>query len=72
MLSSQCAICGTRKSRFMKEKEAKGLLSRLGIKAPLSNIPYSITIYCFSNCYQYKIHGTVSKFILGRNKFMFM
>ena len=38
MLSSKCGICGSRKSRFMKEQEAKGLLTSLGIKIPLSNI----------------------------------
>ena len=39
MLSSKCALCGSKKSRFMKEQEATGLLSRLRIKAPLSKIP---------------------------------
>ena len=39
MLSSKCAICGNKKSRFMKEQEAKGLLSNLGIRTPLSKIP---------------------------------
>ena len=39
MLSSKCVIRGSRKSKFMKEQEAKGLFSRLGIKTPLSNIP---------------------------------
>ena len=38
-LSSKCAVCGSKKSRFMKEQEAKGLLSNLGIKAPLSKVP---------------------------------
>ena len=38
MLLSKCAICGTKKSRFMKEQKASGLLSSLGIKAPLSKI----------------------------------
>ena len=28
-----------KKSRFVKEQEAKGLLSNLGIKTPLSEIP---------------------------------
>ena len=37
-LSSKCAVCGTKKSRFMKEKEAEGLLSNLGIKTFLSKI----------------------------------
>ena len=39
MLSSNCAIYGGRKSRFMKEQEAKELFSSSGIKTPLSNIP---------------------------------
>ena len=39
MLSSKCAICGNKNSRFMKEQEAKGLLSNLGIRTPLSKIP---------------------------------
>ena len=39
ILSSKCAVCGNKKSRFMKEKETKGLLSNLGIKTPLSKIP---------------------------------
>ena len=38
-LSSKCAVCGSKKSRFMKEQGAKGLLSNLGIKTPLSKIP---------------------------------
>ena len=39
MLSSKCVICDNKKSRFMKEQEAEGLLSNLGIKTPLSKIP---------------------------------
>ena len=38
-LSSKCAVCGSKKSRFMKEQEAKGLFNNLGIKTPLSKIP---------------------------------
>ena len=38
-LSSKCAIYDSKKSRFMKEQEAKELLSNLGIKSPLSKIP---------------------------------
>ena len=30
---------GNKQSRFMKEQEAKGLLSNLGIKTPLNKIP---------------------------------
>ena len=36
---SKCAICGSRKSKFINKQEAKGLLSNLGIKTPLSKIP---------------------------------
>ena len=39
MILSKCAICGTKKSKFIKKQEAKGLLSKLGIKTPLSKIP---------------------------------
>ena len=39
MALSKCAICGSKKSRFIKNQEAKVLLSKLGIKTPLSKIP---------------------------------
>ena len=39
MILSMCAICGCKKSRFIKNQEAKGLLSKLGIKTSLSKIP---------------------------------
>ena len=37
-LSSKCVVLGNKKSRFMKEQEAKGLLSVLGTKTPLNKI----------------------------------
>ena len=39
MVLSKCAICGSKKSRFIKNQEAKGLLSNLGMKTPLSKVP---------------------------------
>ena len=39
IMQSKCADCGIETSRFVKEQEAKGLLSNLGIKTPLSKIP---------------------------------
>ena len=39
MILSKCAICGSKKSKFIKKQEAKGLLSKLGIKTPLSKVP---------------------------------
>ena len=38
-LKSQCSICGNKKSKFVKEQEAKEFLSSLGIRSPLSKIP---------------------------------
>ena len=39
IMQSKCPVCGIKKWRFMKEQEAKGLLSNLGIQTPLSKIP---------------------------------
>ena len=39
MILSNCAICGSKKFRFIKNQEAKGLLRKLGIKTPLSKVP---------------------------------
>ena len=36
---SKFVICGSKKSKFIKEQEAKGLLSNLRIRTPLSKIP---------------------------------
>ena len=40
VLQSKYSVCGIKKSRFAKEQEAKGLLSNLGIRTPLSKIPF--------------------------------
>ena len=42
MIQSNCAICGSKKSRFIKEQRAKGLLSNLRIKTPLNKVPVNI------------------------------
>ena len=39
IMQSKCPVCGIRKSRFVKEQEAMGLFSNLGIKTLLSKIP---------------------------------
>ena len=39
MILSKCAICGSKKSKFIKEQQAKGLLSNVGFRAPLNKIP---------------------------------
>ena len=38
VMQSKCFVCGIKKSRFVKEQEAKDLLSNLGIRAPSSKI----------------------------------
>ena len=35
----KCAVGDSKKSRFVKEREASGLSAALGIKTPLSKIP---------------------------------
>ena len=40
IMQSKCAVCKTRNSKFVKEQEAKSLLSNLGIKAALNKISY--------------------------------
>ena len=39
MLLSKCGICDSRKSRFIKNQEAKRLLSNLGVRTPLNKVP---------------------------------
>ena len=39
MIQSNCTICGSKESRFIKEQQAMGILSNLGIKTPLSKVP---------------------------------
>ena len=39
MLLSNCAVCNSKKSKFIQWKEAFGLLSSLGITTPLNKIP---------------------------------
>ena len=39
IMQLKCADCGIKKSRFVKEQEAKDLLRNLGIKTLLSKIP---------------------------------
>ena len=39
MMQSNCANFGSKKSRFIKEQQAMGILSNLGIKTPLSKVP---------------------------------
>ena len=39
MLLTKCSVCNSKKLKFIKEQEAKGLLSSIGIITPLTQIP---------------------------------
>ena len=62
IMQSKCSVCGIKKSRFIKEQEAKGLLSNLGIKTPLSKIPL-LNIF-FWSALSIKMNEIVNKFLL--------
>ena len=38
MVSSNCALCGSKKLRFIKKQETSGLLSTLRMGTPLNQI----------------------------------
>ena len=67
MILSKCATCGSKNSRFIKNQDAKGLLSNLGIKTPLSKVPILGDIL-FWMCI--KVNETAIKFLLAGNTFM--
>ena len=53
MILSKYAICGSKKSRFIKNQEAKGLLTNLGVRTPLSKVPILaryFVLMCMLNC----------------------
>ena len=53
VMQSKCSVCGIKKTIFVKEQEAKGFLSNLGIRTPLSKI--SLLMFCFEcNSVEYK------------------
>ena len=56
MILSKCAICGSKKSIFIKNQEAKGLLSKLGIKTPLSKVPILDDILLAGNNFKLEMH----------------
>ena len=66
MILLKCAICGSNKSRFIKDQEAKGLLSNLGVKKPLSKVPILGDILSS----WYEMNEAVNKLLLGGDTFM--
>ena len=67
MILSKCAICRSKKSKFIKEQQAKGLLSNLGIRAPL-NINFITRRYFV--LIKYKMNNVINTFLLAGDKFM--
>ena len=49
MIQSNCEKCGSEKSRFIKEQQAMGILSNLGIKTPLSEVPLLNILFYYSS-----------------------
>ena len=66
IMQSNCPVCGIKKSKFVKEQEAKGLLSNLGIKTPLSKIPLLNVLFWM----RIKMNEIINKFLLVGDKFM--
>ena len=72
MILSKCAIRGSKKSRFIKNQEAKGFLSKLGIRTPLSKVPMlgDILFWMQFHWMWIKISEIVNKFLLAGDRFM--
>ena len=67
MVLSKCAICNSKKSKFINKQEAKGLLSKLGITTPLSKVPIIGDILFWMHI---KMNEIANKFLLADDKFM--
>ena len=67
MILSKCAICNSKKSKFVNTQETNGLLSKLGIITPLSKIPLLGDILFWTHI---KMNETINKVLLAGDKFM--
>ena len=67
MILSKCAICGGKISGFIKNQEAKGLLSNSGLRTPLSKVSVLGISSLSAIPLEYEI---VNKFLLAGDKFM--
>ena len=66
MLLSNCVMCNSKKPRFIKNQEAKGLSRNIGIKTTLSKVPVLGDIFFWT----YKMNEIVNMFLLAGDKFM--
>ena len=69
-MQSKCSEFGFKKSRFVKEQEAKDLLSKLGMKTAMSKIPLLNALFWMQFHWVYKMNEIVNKFLLAGDKFM--
>ena len=68
---SRYDICGSKKSKFIQEQEATGILSSLGLKTPLIKIPLLGDIFFECNSIEnYKMNDIINKFLLTGDKFV--
>ena len=68
IILSACAKCGSKKSKFIKEQEAKGLLNNLVLRTLLNKIPVLGDIFFLI---KYKMSSNViNKFLLVGDKFL--
>ena len=69
MLLSKCSVCNSKKSKFLKEKEAKGLSSNFfgGIIQLFLEKILLIRNALFKN---YKMNARINKILLEGDKFM--
>ena len=66
MILSKWATCGSKKSRFIKNQEAKGILINLGLRTPLSKVPilgdeFMIKIHLKQLGFTYSVCGPFTK-----------
>ena len=66
MILSKCKIFKSKKYKFINQQEAKTLLSKLGIKTPLSKIPILGDILFWMHI---KMNEIVQKFLLASDRF---
>ena len=76
MILSKYVIFGSKNSKFIKEQQAKGLLSNLGIRTPLNKIPllghilFQLSRIMLDAISLYKIINIINKLLLAGDKFM--
>ena len=76
MMLSKCAICASKKSKFIKEQQTKVLLSNVGIRTPLNKISllvdilFQLSTSSLRTILLYKMNNIIKKFLLVGDMFM--